>query len=147
MATTTSAAGRPARPSLARTLLVGLIAGLAAGVANLIVFFVTQALGAPFLVPMGGPGAPALPLPFAAVVAAGAIPGLGAAALYWALRRFTGVRATAIFVGIAAAFGLLSLAGPLTLPIDLFTRLSLALMHIVAGVIITGGLVRSVRQG
>jgi hypothetical protein len=147
MATTTSAAGRPVRASLAHTLLVGLLAGLVASVANLIVFFVAQALGAPFLVPMGGPGAPTLPLPFAAVVATSTIPGLGAAVLYWALGRFTGGRATTIFVAVAVAFGLLSLVGPLTLPIDLFTRLSLALMHIVAGVIITGGLVRSARQG
>lgn len=147
MATTTSTAPRVARTTIGRTLLVGLLAGLAAGVANLLVFFVAQALGAPFQVPMGGPGSPALPLPFFAVIAASTVPGLGAAVLYWALGRFAGARATTIFIAVAAIFGLLSLAGPLTLPIDLFTRLAMALMHIVAGIIITGGLVRSARQG
>lgn len=143
--TTTATVTRAAQTSLGRTLLVGLIAGLAAGVANLIVFFAAQALGAPFLVPMG-PGAPAMPLPFVAVVVSSTIPALGAAFLYWALGRFAGARATTIFIAIAAVLGLASLGAPLTLPIDLFTRLALAFMHIVAGVIISAGLVRSAPQ-
>lgn len=145
MTTTTAATARTGQPALGRTLLVGLGAGLAAGVANLLVYALSRALGAPFLVPMGGPGAEAVPLPFFAIIMACALPGLVAAALYWGLGRFTG-RATTIFLAISAVFALVSLAGPLTLPIDLGTRLSLALMHLVAAPIIAGGLVRLAPQ-
>lgn len=143
--TTTTAAARAGQTTIGRTLLVGLGAGLAAGVANLLVYALGRALGAPFLVPMGGPGSAAAPLPLLAIVVACALPGLAAAALYWALGRFT-ARATTIFLAVAAIFALVSLAGPLTLPIDLGTRLSLASMHLVAGALIAGGLVRLAPQ-
>lgn len=142
----TATTPRGVRTALGRTLLIGLLAGLAAGLANLLVYGLGSLFGAPFLVPMGGPGSAAAPLPFFAIVLASAVPALGAALLYWGLGRFTG-RATTIFVAIAGLFALLSLAGPLSLPIDLGTRVWLALMHLVAGAIIVLGLVRQAPQG
>jgi hypothetical protein len=73
------------------------------------------------------------------------IPGLLAGVFYWALSRFTR-RATTIFLAVSAAFALISLAGPLTLPIDLGTRLALAAMHLVAAPIIALGITRSAPQ-
>lgn len=146
MTTTTATTARGGQTALGRTLLIGLGAGLAAGLANLLVYALARGLGAPFLVPMGGPGAEAAPLPFFAIIVTCVLPGLAAAVLYWGLGRFT-ARATAIFLGVAVVFGLLSLAGPLGLPIDLGTRLALASMHVVAGAIIAGALVRLAPQG
>lgn len=142
----TVAAARPAAATIGRSAIVGLVAGLAAGVANLLVYFITAALfSLPYLVPAGGPGTEPAPLPIFAIVAACAIPGLLAGILYWALGRFTS-RATTIFTVVAIAFALISLGGPLTLPIDLGTRLALAAMHIVAAAIITLGLFRGAPQ-
>lgn len=136
----------PPATRLGRALVVGLIVGLAAGVANVLVYFLTQALfSLPYLVPMGGPGTAPSPLPVLAIIAACLVPALAAALFYWALGRFTR-RATMIFVVAAAAFALLSLAGPLSLPIDLGTRLALASMHIVAAVVVVIGLTRNAPQ-
>lgn len=141
----TLAAQRPST-AIGRTLLVGLLAGLAAGVANVVVFFVTSALFAlPYLIPMGGPGSEPVPLPAVAIIAASTMPALGAAVLYWLLGRFT-PRPTRIFVVVAVAFALLAIFPPLSLPIDLGTKLGLELMHVVAAVIITLGLVRYAPQ-
>lgn len=142
----TLAANRTSTSPLGRTLGVGLVAGLVAGVANAIFFFISRALfSLPYLVPMGGPTSPATDLPVFAVIAASTVPALGAALLYWALGRFTS-RATTIFTVVAVVFGLLSLGGPVSLPIDLGTRIALSVMHLIAGVIITLGLTRFAPQ-
>ncbi len=142
----TVAATRPATSAIGHTLLVGLAAGLTAGVANVVVFFLSQAIfSLPYLMPMGGPGSTPVPLPLVAIIASCVIPALLAGVLYWALGRFTR-RATAIFVGIAVAFTLLSLFPSLSLPPDLGTRLGLSFMHLVAAPIITLGLVRYAPQ-
>lgn len=132
-------AARLATPHIGYTLAVGAIAGLA----NLALYAVGRALFAlPFLVPLGGPGIPARPLPVFAIVVACLIPGIGAALVYWGLCRATG-HARTLFTMVAIIATLLSLAGPLRLPIDLGTRLALAAMHLVAAVIITPGLSRA----
>ncbi len=142
----TLAAARPTA-GIGRSLIVGLLGGLVAGVANLLLYFITAALfSLPYQVPVGGPGSAPAPLPLFAIVAACCVPGLIAGALYWVLGRFT-KRATMIFVWIAIVFALFSLAGPLTLPIDLGTQLALAAMHLVAAPIITLGLLRNAPQG
>ena len=65
----TVAAARPVSSAFGRTLLVGLLAGLTAGVANVVVFFLSQAIfSLPYLMPMGGPGSTPVPLPFVAVI-------------------------------------------------------------------------------
>jgi hypothetical protein len=136
----------PAGSTVGRTLLVGLGAGLLAGVANVLVYLLGRALFAlPFQVPMGGPGSPAGDLPLLAIIVTCVVPGLAAALLYWGLGRLTR-RASVIFATVAGLFALLSLAGPLTLPIDLGTRLALAAMHLVAAPIITLGLLRYAPQ-
>jgi hypothetical protein len=144
--TATTATRNAGKAGIGRALIVGLVAGLVAGIANLVVYFISRALGAPFLVPLGDPTSTPVDLPIIAVVVASTIPGLVAGLLYWALGRFTG-NATRIFLIISAVVALVSLFPPMTLPIDLGTRLSLSLMHLVAAPIIALGLVRQAPQG
>jgi hypothetical protein len=131
--------------SISRLFIVALGAGVVAAVVNLIVYFIGAAAGAPFLVIMT-PGTPPMALPAIAFVFACIIPALVGAGLYALLGRFTR-RGTAIFIGIAVAFALLSLLSPLTMPVELSTRLLLALGHLITAAIITWGLVRYARQG
>lgn len=133
-------------PGVGRTLLVGLLAGLTAGIANIVVLFVTSALfNLSYLIPMGGPGSEPVPLPLPALIITCVLPALAAALYYWALGRFTN-RATPIFVGSAVVALLLMSAPPLLMPIDFGTVLGLEFMHLVAGAIITYGLVRFAPQ-
>lgn len=142
----TVAAVRPTPLAIGRTLLVGLVAGIVAGIANMIFYFLTRAIfSLPYLVPVGDPSSTPVPLPLAAIVIASVVPALLAAIFYWALGRFTS-RATTIFTVVAVLFTLLSLAAPLTLPIDQGTRVALAVMHIIAAPIITLGLTRYAPQ-
>jgi hypothetical protein len=71
-------------------------------------------------------------LPIGAVVAAAVVPVLLGAAVLWLLARFTGSALT-IWTTIAAVVTVLSLAAPLTLPVDGGSKLALALMHVLTG--------------
>jgi Family of unknown function (DUF6069) len=144
--TATTARPTTGKAGIGRALLVGLVAGLVAGIANLVVYFVSRALGAPFLVPLGDPTSTPVDLPIFAVVMACVMPGLIAGLVYWALGRFTR-NATRIFLILSAVIAVVSLFPPMSLPIDLGTRLSLSLMHLVAAPIIALGLVRQAPQG
>jgi hypothetical protein len=69
------------------------------------------------------------------------VPAFIAAALFAVLGRFVRQPVRA-FVAIAAVFLLLSLGGPLSLPVTTGVKLALAAMHLIAGVLITALLVR-----
>jgi hypothetical protein len=137
---------RPGRIVASRLPRAAALAAVAAAVANAIVFFITIGLGVDLNGPFMGPDAPAAPLSVVQVIIASAVPVIGAALLLWALARFT-PRPIPIFVAIAAVFGVLSLGGPLTLPVSDGLKAALALMHVVAGVVITYVLVRETRAG
>jgi hypothetical protein len=121
-----------------RLPVAGLAAAAAAALANLLVYLIERfVFGLPLVVPMGGPGGPEGPVTAVMVIVTSAVPAICAALLLAALARFTS-RPFRILLIVAIVFGLLSLAGPLLLPVSLGTRLALALMHIVAGVTIVG---------
>lgn len=128
------------RPGFGRALIVGLAAGVAAALVNLIVFFIGGAMGIVFEGQMG-PGAPVMPLPAIAFVMASLVPALLGALAYVVSVRFI-PRGRAIFIGVALAVAVLSLFSPLTMEVALATRLTLAALHLVTAAIITWGLVR-----
>jgi len=128
------------RLSLKKLGWVGPAAGVVAAVANLIVFFVAKSLfGIPFVFPLNGPGTPAEPLPAFMVVIATLVPALAATVFLAILSKFA-PRPVLIFQIVAVVFLLLSFGGPFSLPVDLATKLALSLMHVIAGVVIVGGL-------
>jgi hypothetical protein len=90
----------------------------------------------PFAVPMQAGAAPG-PLPIGMVIVMSAVLGVLAAGVLYGLQRGTR-HALSIFQGVAAVLVLLSLAGPLTLPIDRGTMAALAAMHLTAAASIVG---------
>ena len=120
-----------------RLLWVGPMAmGLAVS-ANLAVFtIVREVFSVQFIKPLR-PEAPPVPLPISMVIMASAIPAIGATLSYGILHKFV-PRSIVVFRFAAAAFFLLSIAGPFNLPVDISTKLALALMHLVAGLTIVG---------
>lgn len=140
-------AARTNLPTFGRLLIVGLAVGAVAAVVNVLIFLVTKAaFSLPFIIPMD-PSQPPQELPVFALIVASLVPALGAGVFYGLLGRFARSRATTIFLAVSVGFVLLSLLGPMSLPIDLGTRLVLALLHITTGTIITGGLIRFAPQG
>lgn len=109
-------------------------AALIAAVLNVLLFVIAKTAGVPLQVTQG-PGSNPMDLPFVAVILATVIPAYAAAGLYALLQR-AGSRGTVIFQVIGWTFLALSLfpvmgqAGPTSL------KLTLALMHIIAGVTI-----------
>lgn len=136
MATTTLNTSRPT-PSIVSYLQTGVIAGVIAAIANVIVYFVGRAVGASFDIIMQ-PGTPVIPLPIVAIILFSVVPAFGAAVLAWALNRYT-ARGNTIFIGIAVVFLLLSLFPDITMPdpVTNATRIGLIVMHFVAGGTIT----------
>lgn len=139
MSSTTLA--RPERVAVNRLLWVAPLAGVAAAVANLLVFVLAQSIFAiPFVIPLGGPTAAPEQLPVVAVILASFIPALAAGAFYALLARFA-PRPTLFFLVIAAVVLVASFFGPLGLPVAAATQFALNLMHVVAGVVISAMLV------
>jgi hypothetical protein len=134
---TTSTLNNTTTPSIVSYLQTGVIAGVIAAIANVIVYFVGQAVGASFEIIMQ-PGTPITPLPIFAIVMFSVVPAIGAAVLAWALNRYV-ARGNQIFVGIAVVFLLLSLIPDITMPdpVTNATRIGLIIMHFVAGGVIT----------
>lgn len=121
------------------------IAGVVAGVINLIIYFLaTGVLNIPVEITMGGPTAPLVPLTPGPVIVMSLIPAIGAAVLLWILRRFT-ARPYTIFLIIAVIALLLSFGGPLPLPIAAAAKGVLILMHVVTAAVIVGWLGRFAR--
>jgi hypothetical protein len=144
MSSIASSAGRSERIVAGRLPRAVLIAALLSAVLNAIVFFVIGALGVDLTGPFMGPDAPPAALSVVQVIIASAVPAVFAGLLLWLLGRFA-PRPVTIFVAIAAVFALLSLGGPLTLPVSGGLQIALALMHIVSAAAITWALVSQTR--
>ena len=144
--TSTTIVSRSSRSDVLHYLRIGLGAAVLASVANAAIYALGKALfRLPFLVPMQA-GAEPNPLPLFMVILMSVVPGVLAAGVLYGLNRFfrSGLR---IFQAVAAVLALLSLGGPLSLPIDGGTIAALASMHLAAGVSIVGVLTtRSARQ-
>jgi len=136
MVTANSTAIPTERIALGRLWWASLLAGIAAIVANVVVYFIASAAGAiPQSVLIPGMNQP---ITVVLVILNSFVPAILAAVLLALLNRFTR-RPVRIFRIIAAVLLVLSFANPLTLPgAPLAMILALDLMHIVAAAIIVG---------
>ena len=125
-------------------LWVAPLTALAAAVANALVYLVATAAGA---IPSGFviPG-PETPLTLGMVVGTTVVPALLAGVVFALLGRFTR-RPVRNFVVLAVVLLMLSFATPLTIArAPLSMVVTLELMHVLAAVVIVGGLVALTRQ-
>jgi hypothetical protein len=130
---------------LVRPLLGGLGGGAIAGVVNVAVAVAAGAAGAPIEGSFGGPGSPVTALPVFVPMISSVVPAFFAWAAWAALSKLS-ASPQKIFVGLAIAFGLFSLGGPLTLAgASTTTQLLLAFMHIPASIGITLGVLRGAK--
>lgn len=116
------------------------VSGIAAAVANVTFFFITKSAGAfPETVLLPSSNEPLTALP---VLIASFIPSLLAGAVLWLLHRFTKTPER-IFTVTAIVLGLVSLQGPFGIPGATPLMIAvLEIMHVVAAVVITVGLLR-----
>ncbi len=144
--TATTIVARSTWSDVLHYLKIGLQAATLASVVNVAIYVLGKALFTlPFLVPMQ-PGAEPNPLPVFMVILMSAVPGVLAAGVLLGLNSVTR-RGLRIFQVAAAVLVLLSLVGPLSLPIDGGTIAALTSMHLAAAVTIVGVLTaRSPRQ-
>lgn len=120
-------------------LKIGLFAGLIAALLNLAIFYISKFIGIISnndLLPDGNP------LSIAAVVLSTLLSGLVASLVLFVLSKFT-KNSIKIFSIIGFIFLLVSMAGPFGTPnLPIGMRVTLSLMHIVAGIIIIYGLTK-----
>ncbi len=121
------------------------LAIVVAVIANLIVFYLAGALGVNFSGPFMGPDAPPSQLSLVEIIGATVVPAIAGGVFLWILNRFT-AQPIRFFIIAAIIFGVLSLGGPLMLPVDGSVKVSLLLMHIITGTLIVGMLIRQTRQ-
>jgi len=138
---TTNSEVRGSAPITTGRLLQGALIGIVVAlVLNLLLYFLVPAIfGYTLEAPLGGPGSEIGPLPVYMVVVATVVPAIVAALLMMLLNRLV-ARPVRLFRIIAGVVLLLSLAGPLPLPIALGARLTLVAMHVITAAAITYGL-------
>lgn len=137
---------RTERVASRRLPVAALVAAVAAAVGNLLLFFVAgAALANPLEIQMGGPGSPVVPLSATPIILTSTIPAFVAAGFLALLGRFTR-RPFLIFQVVAVVFLVLSLGGPLSLPVATSTKVVLSLMHVIAAAAIVGVLSRMGRE-
>jgi hypothetical protein len=114
-------------------LKIGTISGLIAALVNAVIYYASTLSGIitnSFLLPDGNP------LGIVPVVVSSFLPGIIGSLFLFGLSKFT-KNPVLIFSIIGYAFLLFSLIGPLTLPnLPTGMRVSMTLMHLVAGIII-----------
>ena len=126
--------------SLRRLLWGGPLATLAAILANLTYYGVTHALGEQYLLPMSAGGSDPIPMPVCMPALLTLTAGLLTATFFGLLLRFAR-RPVKVFLSVCCAALLLSLGGPFNLPsVSMQTKTLLSGMHVLAGVLITGGI-------
>jgi len=113
----------------------GLVIAVAA-VINVAVYLVATAIGVEILVPQG---ATPTPLSVVMVVAFTVVPLVLAAVLLLVLRR-VGVSNPRVFAGVVVVVALLSLLAPLTADLTASNKVTLVVMHLVAGLAALVGL-------
>ena len=113
----------------------GLVIAVAA-VINVAVYLIATAAGVEILVPQGGTPTPLSVVP---VVVFTIVPLVLAAVLLLVLRR-VGVSGPRVFAGVVVVVALLSLLAPLTADLTASNKVTLAVMHVVAGLAALVGL-------
>ncbi len=129
---------------LKKILWAAPVAGIAAAIANVVVFYVAQALGAvPNDIAVSNANQPITVGP---VILASFVPAIAAGVLLAILAVLT-VKAVKVFIMLSTMFLVLSFYMPLTIP-EAFGGMILALnlMHLVAAVVIVGLLIRLTRK-
>jgi uncharacterized membrane protein YgcG len=118
----------------------GLLGAAVAAAINAIVFFIAKAVDA---MPETVIVSSGQPITLAPVVMASIVPAVMATLVFWALARFT-QSPKKIFIGVAVVVFVATLGGPFSIP-DVPTSMIVALeiMHLVAAIAITFGLVMS----
>lgn len=133
--------------STGKVLGGALLGGVVAGVINLLLAVGASAAGAPLIGSVNGPGTEAVAIPILMPFLSSVLPAFGAWVV-WALLNKLTKAPESIFVGVAVVFGLLSMAGPAMLEnASGGTKGILSLMHVVAGLGISAGLLRAARGG
>jgi Family of unknown function (DUF6069) len=126
-------ATRPTTESLEtrRLLPLALTGGAIGAIINIVVFFIAPVI-------IGGAVQVATPptnavqdLPIFPVVMASLVPAFVGAGVLWLLNRFTSAPVR-LFQILGAVIAVLSLVGPFGLPINLGSKITLCIMHLVA---------------
>jgi hypothetical protein len=126
--------------SIRRLLWGGPVATVLAILATWLYYGVTKALGEQYLVPLDGGSSYLGPMPVLMPVITTLVPGLVASIFFGLLIRFSRNPAT-VFLSVSLAALLLSFGGPYYLPgVSLQIKILLSGMHVVAAVVITGGI-------
>jgi len=113
---------------------MGLSSGLLAGAANVLLLFLARSLGVSLLMP--SPTGTYMPMLWVFPASLSLLAALAAPAVLALCQRIAMSRSLAAFRLVAVAVLLLSFAGPFALPaqVDLATKITLNLMHVVAAV-------------
>ena len=113
---------------LSKLWWVGGVAAIGSAIANLIFFFITRAIGTPYLVLLPGGTSPE-PLPEFQVVLMSVIPAIVATILFALLGKFTSKSVRNLQI-VAVIILLISLSGPLSQPSDVAvsTKTGLAIL-------------------
>jgi hypothetical protein len=126
--------------SLRRLSWVGPAATIAAILVSALYYTATKALGEQYLLPLAGNGARLGPMPATTFMVAILVAGLVATVFFGLLIRFARKPGT-VFLSVAVTALILSFGGPFSLPAaTMRTKILLSGMHIIAAVIITGGI-------
>jgi hypothetical protein len=120
---------------------VGLLISIVSVLANLLFFALTQALGEQYIIPLTESSTNSGPMPVFMVILATLTSALLATMLYSFLSKIAPNATMPPFLSVAGTALLVSFGGPLDLPGAVMqTKLLLSTMHIIAAIIIIGGL-------
>jgi len=126
--------------SIRRLCWAGPVATLIAVLVDVLYYAVTKAFGESYLIPVAADGSQLYPMPAATLVMTILTPGLIATVFFGLLIRFARKPAT-VFLSVAITALIVSFGGPFSLPAAAMqTKLLLSGMHVIAAVVITGGI-------
>lgn len=128
---------------------LGLAAGIIAAAINVIIFFIYNAAASTPIQIQAIGGAGIQELPVFMVIVMSLVPALLAGLVAAGIRRWRGEFAATWFIAISVILTVLSLASPFTLPgtIAMSAKLTLAVMHIVAAVVIIVAMLPKLNAG
>lgn len=123
------------------------LTGIIAAAVNSLIFLTYGAVGLNIILPLANPADPTQGTPIILPVVAllSFVPALGAGALVWALNKFT-ARPISLFIVISTVALILSFGMSLFMDMPAISKIALDVMHVVAGVIIVGGLINLTRE-
>jgi hypothetical protein len=122
------------------------LGGLLAAIGNYVVYGVSLAAGVDFLGKYQGPDSAVGGVPVPMIGVSSFVPALVGGLLFFGLSKLTG-KARAVFAAIAAVFTVLSFGGPAGIAgASAGTKVALSVMHVVAAVLVVGGIFRASKE-